>query len=241
MTDGDQAATERLSVALAERSYDILVGPGLIETRRRGDAAAAAATASSHCHRRAGRASLPPGAAPEPRRARHREPRDRAAAGRRHQGSRPFRAADRRRPGDRHRARHDAGRARRRRGRRSHRVRRRDVAARDRFRADPDHAAGAGRQLGRRQDRDQHGGGQKPGRRLLPAAARAGRYGEPGDPAAPRGARRLWRGRQIRPDPRRPIFRMARSRGPRRLRSGTGGIDPRRDGQLPHEGRDRRG
>jgi len=32
MTEGDQAATERLSVALAERSYDIVVGPGLIET-----------------------------------------------------------------------------------------------------------------------------------------------------------------------------------------------------------------
>jgi 3-dehydroquinate synthase len=32
MTAGDQTATERLSVALAERSYDIVVGPGLIET-----------------------------------------------------------------------------------------------------------------------------------------------------------------------------------------------------------------
>jgi 3-dehydroquinate synthase len=32
MTEGNQAATERLRVALAERSYDILVGPGLIET-----------------------------------------------------------------------------------------------------------------------------------------------------------------------------------------------------------------
>ena len=103
----------------------------------------------------------------------------------------------------RHRARHDAGRAGRRRGRRHRRVCRRDAAARHRFRADPDHAAGAGRQLGRRQDRDQHGGGQKPCRRLLPAAARAGRYGEPGDTAAPRGARRLWRDRQIRADPRR--------------------------------------
>ena len=32
MTEGDQAATESLRVALAERSYDIVVGPGLIET-----------------------------------------------------------------------------------------------------------------------------------------------------------------------------------------------------------------
>jgi 3-dehydroquinate synthase len=32
MTDGDHAATECLRVALAERSYDIVVGPGLIET-----------------------------------------------------------------------------------------------------------------------------------------------------------------------------------------------------------------
>ena len=32
MTAGNQAGTERLRVALAERSYDILVGPGLIES-----------------------------------------------------------------------------------------------------------------------------------------------------------------------------------------------------------------
>jgi 3-dehydroquinate synthase len=32
MTEGNQAPTERLRVALAERSYDILVGPGLIES-----------------------------------------------------------------------------------------------------------------------------------------------------------------------------------------------------------------
>jgi 3-dehydroquinate synthase len=32
MMDGNQAATDRLRVALAERGYDILVGPGLIET-----------------------------------------------------------------------------------------------------------------------------------------------------------------------------------------------------------------
>lgn len=32
MTDGTQAAASRLRVALAERSYDIFVGPGLIET-----------------------------------------------------------------------------------------------------------------------------------------------------------------------------------------------------------------
>ena len=59
--------------------------------------------------------------------------------------------------------------------------------------------------------------------------------------AAPRGARRLWRDRQIRADPRRRFLRMARSRGPRGLRSRTGRADPRRHGQLPHEGRDRRG
>ena len=47
--------------------------------------------------------------------------------------------------------------------------------------------------------------GKNLARRLLPAAARAGRYGEPGDTAAPRGARRLWRNRQIRADPRRRI------------------------------------
>ena len=46
-------------------------------------------------------------------------------------------------------------------------------------------------------------------------------------PAAPRGPRRLWRNRQIRADPRCRIFRLARSRGPRGVRSRTGGADPR--------------
>ena len=32
MTDANHAATDRLRVALGERGYDILVGPGLIET-----------------------------------------------------------------------------------------------------------------------------------------------------------------------------------------------------------------
>ncbi len=51
------------------------------------------------------------------------------------------------------RAQRPRGRARRRRGRRSRRLRRRDRAARPRLRAGADHAAGAGRFLGRRQDR----------------------------------------------------------------------------------------
>ena len=50
----------------------------------------------------------------------------------------------------------DLAGARRRRGRRPRRLRRGDTAARHRLRADPDHPAGPGGQLGRRQDRDQH-------------------------------------------------------------------------------------
>ena len=192
--------------------------------RRRGDAAADAAQTGDHRHRRDRRPSIT--LAPlrdELVRARHRAPGDRAAARRGDQGSRAFRPAGRRRAGLRHRARHDAGRARRRRGRRHHRLRRGDLAARHRFRADPDDPVGAGRQLGRRQDRDQHAGRQKPARRLLPAAAGAGRYRHAGDAAAPRGARRLRRDRQIRPDPRRRVFRLAGSRGPGGVRPRTGG------------------
>src|SRR6266576_1287019 len=50
---------------------------------------------------------------------------------------------------------------------------------------------GASRQLGRRQHRDQHRGGQEPARRLLPAAPRAGGHREPCDTAASRSARRI--------------------------------------------------
>jgi hypothetical protein len=58
MTDRNRAeAAERLRVVLGERSYDILIGPGLIES--------------------AGAAMLPP---PEPRPAWHRKSGDRAAA-----------------------------------------------------------------------------------------------------------------------------------------------------------------
>ena len=54
-----------------------------------------------------------------------------------------------------HRAQRSGGCARRRRGRRSCRLRRGDRAARPRFRAGADDAAGAGRLFGRRQDRHQ--------------------------------------------------------------------------------------
>ena len=62
------------------------------------------------------------------------------------------------------RFRHRPRRARRGAGRRSHRrprgIRGRGAQAGHRFRANPDDAAGASRFLGRRQDRDQHGGGK---------------------------------------------------------------------------------
>ena len=127
----------------------------------------------------------------------------------------------------RDRARHDAGGAGRRRGRRCHRLCRRDPAARHRLRADPDDLAGPGRQLGRRQNRDQYAHRQEPDRRLLSAAPGPCRHRYAGDLAAARAARRLCRDGQIRPDPRRRILRAgASARAMRcarwnRTRSGT--------------------
>ena len=55
---------------------------------------------------------------------------------------------------------------------------------------------GDGRRCGRRQDRDQHRGGQEPGRRLPSAASRARRPRHPEDLAAQRDRRRDGRDRQ---------------------------------------------
>ena len=63
-------------------------------------------------------------------------------------------------------------------------LRRQHRAPRHPLRADPDHAAGAGRLLRRRQDRHQHAAGQEPGRRLPSAEPRAGRHRRAGHAAA---------------------------------------------------------
>ena len=84
----------------------------------------------------------------------------------------------------RHRApRHDH-RAGRRRHRRSRRLCRGDPAARRRLHPDSDDAAGAGRFLGRRQDRHQFAARQESDRRLPPAARGARRYRPPRHAAA---------------------------------------------------------
>ena len=76
-------------------------------------------------------------------------------------------------------------------------------AARRALRPGPDHAAGPGRLLGRRQDRHQLAARQEPRRRLPPAEAGAGRHGAARHAAAARDARRLRRGGEVRPHRRR--------------------------------------
>ena len=75
-----------------------------------------------------------------------------------------------------YRARRSRGCARRRRHRRSRRLRRGGGAARPRLRAGADHAAGPGRFLGRRQDRDQFRPRQESDRRLPSADPGARRH-----------------------------------------------------------------
>ena len=70
----------------------------------------------------------------------------------------------------------DAGRARRRRRRRHRGLRRRDLPARHAVRAGADHAARAGRFVGRRQDRRQPSARQEHDRRVPSAARRADRH-----------------------------------------------------------------
>jgi 3-dehydroquinate synthase len=73
----------------------------------------------------------------------------------------------------------------------------------------PTSLAGAGRQLGRRQDRHQHPHRQEPRRRVPSAEAGAGRYRRARHAAAARIARRLCRGREIRADRPAGLLRLA--------------------------------
>ena len=171
-------ASEQITVpvALGARAYDIVIGRGLLASARRADRGAAAGLRKlaivtddtrgrAPSRRRRGRAGKSAGIA------------SRAIVVPAGEGSKSFatfetvcEAIDRRA----HRARRSGGRARRRRDRRSCRLCRGERAARARFRAGADHAAGAGRFLGRRQDRHQFPPRQE-SRRRLPSADPGGR------------------------------------------------------------------
>ena len=112
-----------------------------------------------------------------------------------------YRGACLRRAGPRQRRpRIDAHHVRRRRHRRPGRLRRVDLLARHLARPRPDDAAGAGRQLDRRQSGRQSRAGKEPDRLLLPAARRRRRSVGAVDAAAAGIPRRAVRSRQVRHD-----------------------------------------
>ena len=116
----------------------------------------------------------------------------------------------------------------RRRDRRSRRLCRSDPAARRRLHPDPDDAPGAGRFLGRRQDRHQFAARQESHRRVPSAACRPRRHRPARHAAAPRARRRLCRSREIRPPRRCAVLRLARDACRRDIFAG--------DTQRPHPG-----
>ena len=129
-------------------------------------------------------------------------------------------------------------RARRRRHRRSRRLCGRHSPPRSRLCAGADDAAGAGRFLGRRQDRDRFQPRQELDRRLSSAGPGPRRYGAARYAAAARIPRRLCRGGEIRIDRRRRLLRLAGSQLARRVRR-RAGARACHCGELPHEGGDR--
>ena len=151
-------------VDLSERSYDIVIGPGAISQagariapligRRPVIIVTDETVAPLHLP------ALESGSGERwgsPQRSGHHP-----ARGREDQELRPSGSTAGRDAGPWDRALDRADRLGGRRGRRSGRVRRRDSPARVGLRPDPDHAAGAGGQFGRRQDRHQHPPGQEP-------------------------------------------------------------------------------
>ena len=108
-----------------------------------------------------------------------------------------------------HRAQRPGRRARRRRGRRPCGLRGRDPAARPRFRAGADNIAGAGRFLGRRQDRDQLAPRQESRRRVPSADPGDRRHRAARHAARARLPRRLCGGREIRTARRCRLLRLA--------------------------------
>ena len=240
MTDGDQAATERLRVALAERSYDILVGPGLIETAgaamlpllRRRQAVIVTDEQVARHHLPALRRSLdehgianhaivlPPGEGTKDLAHFGRLVDDVLACG--IERGTMLVALGGGVVGD------IAGFA------AATLLRGIDfVQIPTTLLAQVDSSVGGKTAINTPAGKNLVGAFYQP-RLVLADTASSG------DAAAPRGARRLWRGRQIWADPRRRFLRVARTRRPRGLRSRTGGADPCGHDQLPHEGRDRR-
>ncbi len=170
------ASPECVEIQLGERSYPILIGSGLLGDPKNLAPLPAAATALIVTNTTVAplyaRRVAPDAGRPLPCRARAR------AAGRR--GAQGLADAEpdlRCAAGPRLRPQDGAVRARRRRGGRHDRLRRSELHARRPLRAGADHAARAGRLVGRRQDRDQPSARQEHDRRVLPAAAGAVRPG----------------------------------------------------------------
>ena len=198
MTAPLRADPTTVKVALGARSYDIVIGRGLMASlgariaalRPGANAAIVTDESVARYHLAAAEAALADaGVATDPR---HRSGRRRLEKLSRLRASL---RGDHRRA---HRARRYRRRARRRRDRRSRRLRGVGGAARARLRAGPDHAVGAGRFLGRRQDRDQFRAWQESGRRFSSADPGAGRHRRARHVAGARIPRRLRRSRQIR-------------------------------------------
>ena len=173
---GGTGEPARIRVALGDRSYDVLIGPGLLArsgaliAERVGKARCAIVTDANVAQHHLATLQEALSAARSVRRRR-------GARARRGDQELPGAGAPVRAPArDGTGARRSGGGARRRRDRRSRRLRGQHRAARHPLRADPDDAAGAGRFLGRRQDRHQHAAGQEPGRRVSSAEPGAGRH-----------------------------------------------------------------
>ena len=163
------AAPRSVTVATADRRYDILIGAGLLRIAGRLDRPAARGAGRDR-EQPDGRCAVRRRAAAGPRPAlRPHQPR--AAARRRAAQGLDLAEPDLRPPaGHRLRPQDGAVCAGRRRGRRHDRLRRRHLHARRALRAGAHHAAGAGGFVGRRQDRHQPPARQEHDRRLLPAA-----------------------------------------------------------------------
>ena len=217
MTAPLRADPATVKVALGARSYDIVIGRGLIASlgariaalRPRAKAAIVTDENVARYHLAAVEAALAAaGVALDPR---HR------SGGRRLEELSRLRAGLRGDHRGTHRARRSRRRARRRRHRRSRRLRRLGGAARARLRAGPDHAVGAGQFLGRRQDRDQFRARQESRRRFSSADPGARRHRCARHVAGARVPRRLRRSRQIRLARRRRLLCLAGSELARRL------------------------
>ena len=232
------------AVPLGERAYDIVVGRGLLDEAGRPDRAAPARRPPRHRHRRDVGARCTRERLDARRSTRAGPARSRRSTVPPGEATKSFaRLAERLRRAARRGARPRRPRRglRRRRGRRPRGLRGRRSAARHRLRADPDHAAGPGRLLGRRQDRHRLAARQEPDRRLPPAEPGAGRHRRSSTPCrrarcAPATPR--WSSTACSATPR--FFDWLRGATARRSSRGGPARDRRRRAELPRQGRDRR-